>query len=113
MAKDIDLQFNCSKCGLCCSGIGKVIEAAKKFDSPMAEEMRKFPYSYDESGRCENLGDDNMCKVYDNRPDICSIDKVYERFISGISRKEWYRANESECKKLIHDRDIKLAVAVS
>jgi Fe-S-cluster containining protein len=26
-------------------------------------------------GRCKYLGEDNKCKIYNNRPDICRTDK--------------------------------------
>lgn len=100
-------------CGICCSNIRRLIEQAKGGEHPFAKEMVAFPYGTKEDGSCEKLID-NKCSVYDSRPDICSVDRVYEKYLKGkATKKEWYDYNEDLCKQAIYDRDSKQPVAVS
>jgi Fe-S-cluster containining protein len=63
------MSFPCTSCGSCCRRIDQAVENMSAID-----EDYIFPYRWDETGRCEMLTDDNLCKVYDNRPIICNID---------------------------------------
>ncbi len=100
-------MFNCTKCGLCCSNIGKAIENAKGRDGELMKELAAFPYKYDESGRCENLGEDKMCKIYETRPDICSVNKIYEKYMrEEMSTDEWYAVNEAACRQALIDTPV-------
>ena len=43
----------------------------------------------------------NLCKIYENRPLICRVDKVYEKFFeSKYSKEKYYKLNKEDCKKL-------------
>lgn len=105
------MSYPCIKCGLCCTGIGKHIEHAKNLlahgavqAAPIVVELAEFPYKYDETGRCENLAEDNTCKVYDTRPDICSIDKVYENHVKGsMTKNEFYNMNIDLCNEKLKE----------
>ena len=57
-----------------------------------------FPYEVDEKGECENLMENNMCKIYETRPDICRIDK-------SCSEKD-YPEMAIECNKLITEQNL-------
>lgn len=98
------MSFNCTKCGLCCTNIGDHIKQAKKaleedWTNKVAQAVVNFPFRTDETGKCEKLGANNECTVYDTRPEICSIDKVYEQYLATqMTREQWYRRNESMCK---------------
>ncbi|HZM15185.1 MAG TPA: YkgJ family cysteine cluster protein [Candidatus Krumholzibacteria bacterium] len=75
---------NCARCtALCCQYVSTEIDApttAKDFDNIrwylMHPGVRVF---VEEAGswflqfmsRCENLGADNLCRIYDRRPQIC------------------------------------------
>ncbi len=79
-------HFKCDCCGLCCRSLKKV-SALADFDRG--------------DGVCVNLGDDNLCKVYNSRPEICNVELMYERFFSSYcSKKEFYKINEEQCKKI-------------
>ena len=47
------------------------------------------------------LSDDNKCKVYDNRPALCNVDKVMELF--DIPKKEFYSINIEACNNLMDE----------
>lgn len=100
------MVFNCTKCGLCCSNIKQAIEFSKQKvktgkHTQFEKELSEFPYSYNESGRCENLTENNMCKIYEKRPDICNLQKVHEKYYASIMNKEdFLKANENSCLEL-------------
>ncbi len=106
------MDFNCKQCGLCCSHIGQGINVAKMAvidgtADKLTNELAAFPYKYNEAGRCENLGDDNLCKIYDTRPDICRVNKLYEKHFSDkMQRKEFYELNEQMCDQLIENSKV-------
>jgi len=52
-------------------------------------------------GACGNLNENNQCSIYETRPDICRVDKMYEIRNPTISRKEYYVENTKTCHKLI------------
>lgn len=87
-----ELKFPCSGCGLCCRKLGLVIdEYRRRYD---------FPYNTRPDGSCEMLLQDGRCAVYENRPDCCSVKKVYESdYKSLMTRKEFYRQNSMTCNK--------------
>lgn len=91
------MSFGCTGCGACCKRIGQFKE---KF-----EELN-FPYDADEKGWCTMLDPvTNKCKVYDNRPDICSVEKTYHMLFekSGINKKDYYNANAKICNRYIEE----------
>lgn len=75
--------FPCTGCGGCCRRAGLAIEMAKKVPedqrTPIQQEQVDFPFGYDKTGRCEKLGDDNQCTVYEDRPNICDIFADWKR----------------------------------
>lgn len=84
--------FPCTGCGQCCKQVGPAVEKAKWLvlkgkSTKEQKEIAKFPYKWDENGACENLNEDNSCKVYDDRPDICSIRKTWENHSSATWRQ--------------------------
>lgn len=85
------MDFICSGCGSCCKRIGLVRD---KF-----EELN-FPYGVDEKGWCEMLGQDNKCKVYDTRPDICRTNKTFDNFFSKtMTKSQYYTMNTKLCNE--------------
>jgi len=87
------MGFPCTGCGACC----RHIDNAKDIINTRPEF--NFPYKWDKSGRCEMLGDDNMCKVYNERPLICNVDKL--KAFYGISKKKFYAINIEGCHNLM------------
>ena len=56
------LNFPCDKCGACCHYVGQV---------PVMK-------SYDRGdGICKHLLPDNGCEIYETRPDICNVEKMF------------------------------------
>ena len=39
-------------------------------------------------GACGHLTEDNLCSIYENRPDFCNVDKNYEMFLKEDKRKD-------------------------
>lgn len=95
-------KFPCTGCGCCCKrvdiGVNRIKELA--IDKPEFS----FPYKWDQTGRCENLQDDNSCSIYDKRPIICNIDKVIS--LLKISKKEFYKLNIISCNKMMDEDNI-------
>ena len=79
-------MFICTRCGLCCKNIDKIPEL-KKYDNG--------------NGVCIHLSEDNLCDIYYSRPDICNVDKMYEKkYKKLMSRAEYDRINGEGCKSL-------------
>ena len=79
-------MFNCTQCGLCCKYVGKF---------PFMKNYARL------DGSCKYLGENNLCSIYDKRPDICNVDKIYERYFANkMSIDEWHKFNEEQCKKI-------------
>jgi len=80
-------NFFCDKCGLCCKNI-KGIKELKEFDRG--------------DGICKYLNEKtNLCEIYENRPLICRVDEMYEKyFYKFYSKEEYYQLNYNACKKL-------------
>lgn len=89
-------DFPCIKCGLCCRKIEIAVQATKEI-----EGMPEFPYKWDETGKCEMLDENEMCKVYDNRPLLCSVDRMMNKF--GIDKTLFYNLNIQSCNKILEE----------
>ena len=81
------MSFFCDQCGLCCRNI-RGIEELKDFDKG--------------NGVCKYLDENtNLCTIYENRPLICRVDEMYDRFFKKFYTKEqYYELNYNACKKL-------------
>lgn len=76
--------FPCRKCGLCCKHL-ELIPQLKHLDSG--------------KGRCINLNDDNLCAIYENRPDICNVEEMYKLvFSEQMTEEEYIKVNVEGCK---------------
>lgn len=52
-------------------------------------------------GVCIHLTDDNLCDIYENRPDICNVEKMYETlYKSMMSKEEYEKKNMEGCRML-------------
>lgn len=90
------MDFNCSGCGACCKRIGLVQDKFKELN---------FPYQVNEKGWCEMLDENNKCKVYDNRPDICNIEKMSVKLkdVLKMTQREFYKKNTELCNSMINE----------
>ena len=81
----MDNRFPCTKCGLCCQHIDLVPELSE-YDTG--------------NGTCKYLKD-NLCSIYDYRPDICRVDVMYILKYSRLFKKaDFIRQNLLVCKQL-------------
>lgn len=80
------MSFECDKCGACCR---------------CAEGISKSPNLDRGDGVCRYLNNDNTCSIYEERPDICRVDDMYEQYFSDVySREEYYKITHECCKLL-------------
>lgn len=78
-------KFFCNHCGECCRHIDKV------------PELKKYDLG---NGICKFLKG-SLCSIYDQRPDICNVDKMYDKLFSKcMSREEYYLLNHQGCADL-------------
>ena len=76
------MSFNCSKCWECCRHIANI---------PLLMEFDRG------DGVCKYLCD-SKCEIYDNHPEICNVEQMYEKYFAKIySRNEFYKLNEEAC----------------
>jgi len=80
-------MFPCTKCGLCCQHISGI------------EELKDFDLG---NGICKYFNNiDNICSIYDTRPDICRIDKMYEiKYKNFFTKNDFYIENAKVCNEL-------------
>ena len=79
----------CTGCGACCRMVSKV---------------EGFPEEYvGEGGVCKNLDTDtNKCKIYETRPDICNVDKMYylhtrNKKAKTMSKEKYFQMQKEAC----------------
>lgn len=83
------MTFICNQCGNCCRNIGKT-GLLKEFEN--------------ERGECIHLTNDNRCDIYDNRPDICNVNKMYDIYFHHyMSFEEYIQQNVEICHRLNQD----------
>lgn len=78
-------MFICDKCGLCCMNVDKL---------PIYGELDRG------DGICRYFDcKSKLCTIYENRPDICNVDKTYNQIFSKyMSRDEYYSLNYKACQ---------------
>ena len=79
--------FPCTACGLCCRKVGLAVET--------------WPLDRGD-GVCRYLEEgSNLCGVYEQRPDICRVDRQYESNYKGrFTWDEFVALNVAVCRKL-------------
>lgn len=103
------MSFPCTGCGLCCKRAGVAVLKARELIAAgtvdaYVQEVADFPYDFDSAGACLKLQDDNSCAVYNDRPNICSVDKTWERYHSKhISKENYYLSSVALCNAMIKD----------
>ena len=101
-------KFPCTGCGSCCKRVNIAVSTIGENtpDNPLY-----FPYTWDETGKCEMLDDNNKCKVYDNRPTLCNVDKVMELF--GEDKEHFYRINAQVCNELMDEDNVDKSLRIT
>ena len=77
--------FKCDKCGICCKLIGGIPQLAA-FDRG--------------DGVCIHLKADNLCAIYESRPDICNVEKMYTLFRDRMIEEEYLQLMTESCRLL-------------
>lgn len=58
-----------------------------------------------DKGECIHLTENNLCDIYDSRPIICNVEKMYELFFSStITYEQYLKENYEACTKLQHTK---------
>lgn len=78
------MDFQCDKCGICCKLL-KGIPQLAAFDRG--------------DGVCIHLKD-NLCSIYDSRPDICNVEKMYILFKDQMTEEEYIQLMTDSCRCL-------------
>lgn len=79
--------FPCSACGECCRRVG------------LSHETRFLATGTDTT--CRYLDESrNLCSIYENRPDVCRIDRFYaDNLQNFIGKRRFYEENAALCNK--------------
>lgn len=99
------IKFQCSGCGICCQKIGKAIDKAKAIQrsgaalTAVQQQLADFPHPILPDGSCSKLNALRECRVYDNRPAVCSVAKTYGIIgkPAGISEQQYFELNGRMC----------------
>ncbi|MFC4299733.1 MAG: YkgJ family cysteine cluster protein [Castellaniella sp.] len=84
---DARAPFPCSQCGKCCEHVGNLAATA---DLDRGDGVCKF---YEQTTR--------QCRIYDQRPDICRVDRQYALHYQPLMSWEAFVAlNTRGCKTL-------------
>lgn len=82
----MEKPFNCWNCTACCRLCNKI------------EELKQYDRG---DGTCVNLTDDNLCSIYENRPEICNTKRMYEKkWKLVMSWDKYVELSEVACKIL-------------
>lgn len=77
--------FHCNRCGECCRNL-QFVEPLKNF--------------HNGNGICIYLDKEtNLCRIYEERPIVCNVEKCYEKFFTEImTKEEYYKLNYKGCE---------------
>ena len=78
-------EFKCNKCGACCKHVD-------------LNEESSFLDRGD--GVCKYYDEKNMCQIYDFRPEICRVEKMYKKFKNQMTYEEYIKASYEACENL-------------
>lgn len=84
------IDIGCNQCGACCRNIPE--QMFDLFDLPRT----------DKKGVCGHLKEDNTCAIFENRPNICRSDRIYEDYFKkeGMSEKQFIQNSQQACDTL-------------
>ena len=89
--KECNMEFICTQCGACCR---------------RTDILKKLGFPIQKDGSCGHLKN-NLCSIYENRPDICNIDKLRglynKEYNVDITKKDWYISNSKCCNSMIEE----------
>lgn len=74
-----------------------------KVKDALTRAVAAFPFKFDKTGTCVNLGIDGKCKVYETRPDICNVASSYNYIEDDITIEQWFEINAKVCNGWIRE----------
>ncbi len=85
-------KFPCTGCGQCCRNMGAKMQQLRnlKPDEAFYEEVQAFPFVASSDGSCEMLLPDGSCQVYEDRPDLCNVEFIYEKYFRETTSELMY-----------------------
>lgn len=95
------MSYPCTGCGCCCKHVDQGVKNWELEGLPATNPLH-FPFTWDDTGRCEKLGEDNRCTIYETRPLICNIEKVADYL--GVDKKKFFERNIKACNMMM-DQD--------
>lgn len=80
-------MFPCTMCGICCQNISHI------------KELESFDLG---NGVCKYFDlITKGCTIYDIRPNICRIDKMYElEYYKKFTKSDFYNLNAEACNRM-------------
>jgi Fe-S-cluster containining protein len=82
--------------------VGEIMNG--NFRDEYRDLVMEFPYKHDDAGWCEMLDENLKCKVYENRPTLCSIEKTWKLKFSHVPKGEYFKSCETACKALMREK---------
>lgn len=88
------MKFQCSQCGACCRRAGSSGLMPDRGD-----------------GACIYLRENNLCDIYDERPEICNMEKMFlkrkEEFPDiNFSKIDYFKLNNEVCNQMMDEDGI-------
>lgn len=77
--------YDCKRCGNCCRHIDKI------------EELKNLDRG---DGVCKNLTENNLCRIYSERPPVCNGKFVYEKFFPEMTVEDFHKMTLKFCREL-------------
>lgn len=78
--------FICDKCGKCCKNLDR---------NALYSDLDRG------DGVCYYLTSENLCSIYENRPDKCNIDIAYKKYFADTyTLADFYSMNYDACAYL-------------
>lgn len=64
-------------------------------------------------GACVYLTQENLCSIYETRPELCNMEKAWEirnksldLDARGITKKDYFKLNNEVCNQMMDDQHI-------
>lgn len=79
-------KFLCIRCGMCCKNLDK---------NNLYSDLDRG------DGICKYFNEtNNLCNIYETRPDKCNVEEGYKYFKELMSLEEYLQYNVRACEKL-------------
>lgn len=116
-------KFPCTSCGQCCKNAQQTIDAHLEKAKNNEEYKKSVLFKIIEKarevittnhlGHCVHLKEDNSCAIYENRPKLCNVEKMYyhnNQYQIGstketakkivVSKTDYFKINADVCNRI-------------